>query len=659
MAYGRIDVYWPEGRIESFLLEGDTVSVGRATGNTISLDTDTISRYHFSITREDERVFITDLDSANGTFVDGKRLTGNEPFQLEDVEEIMIGYLRLLYNPLDDSPTLPISPIEDETQRLENTLANFRIEFDTMAVQVWPASNSTIEMYITNASRMPQRYSVRAEGMPADWIRINRPEVLLDPDQAAQVLLNFKPLRRSDTVPGEYRVRVTVSLKDMPEISLTAELQVTVRAFNGMGMALANPVIDSRDPINLYIMNYGNESLPVSVGAVDKSGKLSFSLPQAPINIPPGQRVQVTGHAKVKGLALFGGAREFPIAVQVQAHTPAHYLCATPAKVIIHPILPSWALITIGGIALSIIAVLIVLASSLFARPPQPTITSFTANKTRLAQGEALVLNWSATDIADYALSLNATPFVSALSGDILQTEIDTQSLSGSVLVSLEGRNGRLTAQASLLVDVYRPVLIQNFTVTPNELVRNVVGTLQISWDAPGALETRLSGLEGVVFSSIEPVYGAAETLDNIQVIPTGDFTVSLSATNNEDTPKEQSVSIRVLLPMCAIVNGPVEAREGPNLLNSPRYTAEEGERFEALAQDVSGAWVELLLPGGVLGWVPSGALDCDDTFAVEDLRKEALVPPVPTLTAAPSPTFTLSPTQSPPRPTAAATRRP
>ena len=49
MPYGRLDVFWPEGIIRSFPLSEDNVSVGRSSGNTITLENNTISRYHFTI----------------------------------------------------------------------------------------------------------------------------------------------------------------------------------------------------------------------------------------------------------------------------------------------------------------------------------------------------------------------------------------------------------------------------------------------------------------------------------------------------------------------------------------------------------------------------------------------------------------------------------
>src|SRR5260221_13468626 len=82
MAYGRIDVYWPDGPIESYQLEKSTVAIGRSTGNDIVLDTTAVSRYHVSLTRRDQQVALEDLESVNGTYVDGERIKPQETILL-------------------------------------------------------------------------------------------------------------------------------------------------------------------------------------------------------------------------------------------------------------------------------------------------------------------------------------------------------------------------------------------------------------------------------------------------------------------------------------------------------------------------------------------------------------------------------------------------
>ena len=111
MAYGRLEVYWPDGRLETHFLDTETVSIGRAEGNTIALDTDAISRYHMSITKDGDNITLTDLGSQNGTYADGVRLESNKPHLLGDVEEIQVGSLRILFRKVDESPTMAIPQI--------------------------------------------------------------------------------------------------------------------------------------------------------------------------------------------------------------------------------------------------------------------------------------------------------------------------------------------------------------------------------------------------------------------------------------------------------------------------------------------------------------------------------------------------------------------
>jgi ABC-type multidrug transport system ATPase subunit/pSer/pThr/pTyr-binding forkhead associated (FHA) protein len=57
--------------------EKDKMTFGRDAGNDVLLDTPNVSRYHAQITRVGRRYFITDLRSANGTFVNDQRVEGD------------------------------------------------------------------------------------------------------------------------------------------------------------------------------------------------------------------------------------------------------------------------------------------------------------------------------------------------------------------------------------------------------------------------------------------------------------------------------------------------------------------------------------------------------------------------------------------------------
>src|SRR5690606_11353081 len=199
-----------------------TISIGRSAGNTIVLDNHTISRYHFSLIREDGQVYITDLDSANGTYVDGVKLPTNERRLLLDGDEILIGNLRIIFHVVDDTPTVKLTPLDETTQRIEMALANFHIDLQGSGQGVAPGAHISAELSITNTSEVDERYKIEVSGLPEEWVRIDRPTPLVGAGDTTFVLINFKPKRHSTSTPGNYDVRVRVYPNSAPQDVLEA-----------------------------------------------------------------------------------------------------------------------------------------------------------------------------------------------------------------------------------------------------------------------------------------------------------------------------------------------------------------------------------------------------------------------------------------------------
>jgi pSer/pThr/pTyr-binding forkhead associated (FHA) protein len=80
-------------RREFVLMEGATASIGRSTTNDIMIPQRHVSRQHAVITFRDGLFMISDLGSANGTFVNDRRLT--DPFPLAHGDSIRL-YVPLL-----------------------------------------------------------------------------------------------------------------------------------------------------------------------------------------------------------------------------------------------------------------------------------------------------------------------------------------------------------------------------------------------------------------------------------------------------------------------------------------------------------------------------------------------------------------------------------
>ena len=80
-------VRWPGGRTEKHTLSRKAIQVGRVPGNDIVLDFPTLSARHLRLDVTESGILVTDLNSTNGTQLNGQRIRPNVPqtWQIGDV----------------------------------------------------------------------------------------------------------------------------------------------------------------------------------------------------------------------------------------------------------------------------------------------------------------------------------------------------------------------------------------------------------------------------------------------------------------------------------------------------------------------------------------------------------------------------------------------
>jgi len=83
------------GRVgESFALDSERVTIGRRPESDVFLDDVTVSRDHALIVRRGGDVFLDDLGSLNGTYVNRRRIDSQ---LLEDGDELQVGKYKLTF----------------------------------------------------------------------------------------------------------------------------------------------------------------------------------------------------------------------------------------------------------------------------------------------------------------------------------------------------------------------------------------------------------------------------------------------------------------------------------------------------------------------------------------------------------------------------------
>ncbi|MCD6290153.1 MAG: FHA domain-containing protein [Anaerolineae bacterium] len=95
---------WSTGQHE---ITSDVCTIGRSARNDIVLDDPLVSRRHVELLRQEEEWWLHDLDSTNGTYLNGRRVTRPEP--LRDGDEIRIGQAVLTF--VDPEATLHVGSI--------------------------------------------------------------------------------------------------------------------------------------------------------------------------------------------------------------------------------------------------------------------------------------------------------------------------------------------------------------------------------------------------------------------------------------------------------------------------------------------------------------------------------------------------------------------
>jgi len=79
---------------ESFAIEGERMTIGRSPDASVFLDDVTVSRNHALLVRRRDGLYLDDLGSLNGTYVNRRRI---ESHKLQHGDELQVGKYKLTY----------------------------------------------------------------------------------------------------------------------------------------------------------------------------------------------------------------------------------------------------------------------------------------------------------------------------------------------------------------------------------------------------------------------------------------------------------------------------------------------------------------------------------------------------------------------------------
>lgn len=640
MAYGRLDVYWANGDFRSYLLEDDNVSIGRSAGSTIVLDTDTISRYHTRLRHEDGQIFISDMDSANGTFLDGIQLEKDVEKEIFGGEEIQIGQLRIIFFKNDDQPTVQLA-LEVETQPYQREEHRFYVDIIAPEIGVPPGAHKSVEINLTNTSTEDQRYTVSITGLPHGWGRVNRPTLQVSAGETAQILLNVKPPRKSDSKPGDYPITVIIAHEDDPDKQVEAYALIEILPYNAFAMGLLNKRVTAYDRLGMVLYNQGSAPLPITLTAKSQDDALKFDFQNLQRTLDAGERVEIKGEIQPKKRLLIGKPRDYKFDVIVQSNDDAHFLAAMRGKYVAEPAFPPWAVYAMGGLALSILGLLlfgVYLILQIDTKTPQ--ITQFNADQSQISAEDSVLLQWMAQDAHHYSLQVNGTLVYDDIPPEQKQIAIDSADYRVDTLnIVLAAHRGEKVVLSDVRVNVIPPITPVLFEIVPETLVRNVIMPIRIAWQVDGATQAQLTGGDAIYRASntpidLDPSYDAQAQLDFYGFV-TDDFTLILSASNALGETEAWSLDVDTIDAFCTVSVPDFVVRTEPRLDADELVTYDVQTHIIVDRIDPSQAWLRVALDDGRYGWGARQEMTCDDRFTPENLLI-AVMTPAPTMTTTP-----------------------
>jgi len=98
-----------EGKRRAVPLDGDEITIGRREDNLVHLPERNVSRHHARLVRREGRMLLEDLRSANGTHVNGVRIT--EPVPLGEADLVRIGDYGFALRPDEVPLDVPLVPV--------------------------------------------------------------------------------------------------------------------------------------------------------------------------------------------------------------------------------------------------------------------------------------------------------------------------------------------------------------------------------------------------------------------------------------------------------------------------------------------------------------------------------------------------------------------
>jgi hypothetical protein len=569
MAFGKLIIRTESGDYQEVELTSPTTSVGRQPGNEIVLNTSAVSRYHAKFEVAEGRVYLVDLGTVNGTFVNDQQIEPNSRVPLSEGDSIVMGDVMLKFLPPEARPLKNIE-LTPTAVPVEAAGLPFRLVLDAPNQPVAPSARLQLALIIENVGDSTDTYTVELGGMDPEWAKPNRREVQLDPGESSEVMIAVRPPRTTQTLPGLYALTVQVTLKNDPTQALEAVREIEVVGYAALAMAVQEG--KQNGLYHLAAQNQGSVPLDLQMGGYQRENLLRYHFEPPRLHLDPGQTEQVTLNVKPRKNSLFGAPRTVDFAIVARSLDKAGYQAPIQAY---HTLKPSWTgwLVRVGlPLLLGGLLLLVFVAGAFFflSGTPLPFVA------------ESLAGAASATPAKPTADPALAAP---------------PEGPTPSVIP---------TPMAAIL----------EFSASPTEVTYRTDGNVTLSWRVENQVSVSISDENGAQLPLSANDLSTGRFEIPIADLAWGEHTYQLTIVGDDNIRRAESVTITVNSLRCTVDPEQAEVFTRPNDLSAPAPGFESND-LVILGRNEDGSWLwvgynDLSAPEwNEEGWVQREQVDC------------------------------------------------
>lgn len=345
--------------------------IGRASSNDIVISGDGVSRKHARLERTASGWQMTDLNSTNGTYVEGQKLLPDVPESLDPNQEVRIGPNFLRWQPpatavpsqiggLTYQATTPMAVPVGGSQ-IHSSTGQLSVVINPTNLDVAPGGRAEMQIELLNQGTTVDHFELQMQGIAPDWVTLPPEPLQLMPGTRGSLPVSVHPPQNSSARSGQHRYRLVVRSTSGSQENAAVSGSINVKPFTRFSVDMRPKQLKNKGVCRVLIRNEGNYDTTYAVIGRDPGEAVQFDATPKRVEVVAGERGTVDFTLSPKKRPFLGNKQMLPFEFQVSAtDAPRQSL---NGQLDVRPILPPWLPAAVVGLAV----VLCLGAAALFA----------------------------------------------------------------------------------------------------------------------------------------------------------------------------------------------------------------------------------------------------------------------------------------------------